>query len=137
MHYGFVCMRTILLETSKPLTYATRVVWFVASLVETLLIIRLLLKLFGANTDAPFTQLVYVLSNPLITPFSRVFSDNLIQSSIIEWTTVLALFVYWAIAFSVSKLLHLARGTSRVEAARALSKRNDSPYKSWSIEDNV
>jgi YggT family protein len=46
--------------------------WF-AGLLQTLLILRFLLRLFGANPQNEFAQMINNLSAPFIAPFSTLF----------------------------------------------------------------
>jgi len=47
-----------------------------------------------------------------------------VVGSVMEWTTLLAMFVYWLIAFGVVKLLFMGKDVSTPEAAVKLDELN-------------
>lgn len=107
--------------TTKPLYRGTQVVWYVVGLVEVLLAFRFVLKLLGANPGAGFTSFIYLLTQPLAYPFLTVFNvSRPVEGSQFEWTTLLAMFVYWLIGFGIVKLLLMSKTVSTPEAATKL-----------------
>jgi len=78
----------------------------VTSLVEGLLGLRIILKLFGASTAAPFVRWVYETTAPLITPFTGMFpSPKLPEGFVIEFSVLFALMVYVFIGYLATELL--------------------------------
>ena len=106
--------------TTKPIFRASQVVWFILAILEALLIFRFFLKLLGANPGAVFTSFIYSISLPLVSPFLAVFQVSNVQGNVFEWTTLLAMFVYWLIAAAVIKLLFMSMTVSTPEAANKL-----------------
>src|SRR3989344_3616508 len=90
--------------STKPLFKGTQIVWYLLSLLEVLLAFRFVLKLTGANPEAGFTSFIYALTWPFTAPFLAVFPRTIVQGSIFEWTTLLAMFVYWVIAVGIINL---------------------------------
>jgi hypothetical protein len=84
--------------------------------VEGLLVIRFALKLLQANPEAAFTSFIYTLSNVFVLPFVAVFKNMRVESSVFEWTTLLAMLVYWLLAVAVIKLFVISKSVSAVEA---------------------
>lgn len=107
--------------TTKPLYHGTQIVWYIVGLIEVLLIFRFLLKLFGANADAAFTNFIYTLSIPFAVPFSSVFGISKVESSLFEWTTLLAMLVYLLIGWGITKLFLMGKTLSTREAASKLN----------------
>lgn len=107
-------------STTKPLFRGTQIVWYVVSLLEVLLAFRFVLKLTGANAAAGFTSFIYGLTWPFTAPFLAVFQRTTVQSSIFEWTTLLAMFVYWLVALAIVKLFLMSKTVSTPEAAAKL-----------------
>ena len=103
-------------ETSRPLYRGAQVVWYSLYIIETLLIVRFLLKLLGANPGAAFSDFIYSLSYIFVWPFAAVFPNNYVQGSIFEWTTLLALVVYWLLATAIVKLFIMSKSVSTYEA---------------------
>jgi hypothetical protein len=106
--------------TTKPLLKGTQVVWYLLSLLEVLLAFRFVLKLTGANEVAPFTSFIYAITWPFSAPFLAVFPRTVVEGSIFEWTTLLAMLVYWMIAIAIVRLFLMSKTVSTPEAAAKL-----------------
>lgn len=107
--------------STKPLYRGTQVVWYVLGLVEVLLAFRFFLKLLGANVGAGFTAFIYNVTYAFAAPFLNVFSITQVAGNVFEWTTLLAMFVYWALAVGIIKLFLMGKTVSTPEAAAKLS----------------
>src|SRR6266511_3165445 len=90
--------------STKPLYRGTQIVWYILGILEAVLAFRFVLKLLGANPVAGFTSLVYMVSQPFAAPFLNVFKVTKVVGSVFEWTTILAMIVYWLVAFALAKL---------------------------------
>ena len=110
--------------STKPLYRGTQVVWYLLGLIEVLLAFRLVLKLLGANAGAGFTDFVYTVTAPLVAPFLSVFRVSKVEGSVFEWTTILAMFVYWVIAWGLITLFVMGRSVSTPEAAVKLNQQD-------------
>lgn len=110
--------------STRPLYRGTQIVWYLLGLIEVLLAFRLVLKLLGANAGAGFTSFIYTVTAPFAAPFATVFKVSKTQGSIFEWTTILAMFVYWVIAWGVVKLLVMSMTVSTPEAAVKLDQQD-------------
>ena len=111
-------------STTKPLYRGTQVVWYILYFVEAMLAFRFILKLMAANPQAGFSSLIYNISYPLATPFLNVFKSPTIASSKLEWTTLLAMLVYWMLAMAIIKLFFMSKTVSTPEAAAKLDTEN-------------
>lgn len=84
---------------------------------------RFVLKLLGANPTAGFSSFIYGVTYIFATPFLTVFrSSRIVDSSLFEWTTLLAMFVYWVIAVGIIKLFSMGRSVSTPEAAEKMDE---------------
>ena len=93
---------------ASPWRVLTRIVWYALDLLIALLALRLVLKLLGANTAAGFTQFIYSFTSPFASPFAGVIPPTVIPGeSVMEWSTLLAMLVYWIIAGAIVRLLAL------------------------------
>jgi hypothetical protein len=108
--------------STKPLYRGTQIVWYLLGLLELLLAFRFVLKLFGANADAGFTSFIYGVTYIFTAPFLSVFNISKVAGSIFEWTTLLAMLVYWIIAFGIVKLFLMGKTVSTPEAAVKLDE---------------
>ncbi len=111
--------------TTKPLYKGVQIVWYILGLLEALLIFRFVLKLLAANAGAGFTRFIYGATNIFASPFNNVFNQTRVEGSIFEWTTLLAMFVYWLIALSIIKLFLMSKTVSTPEAAVKLDKEEE------------
>jgi hypothetical protein len=108
--------------TTKPLFRGTQIVWYILGILEAILVFRFALKLLGANAGAGFTSFVYSISRPFAAPFLNVFPTVSVEGSVFEWTTILAMFVYWLIAWGIIKLFVMSKSVSTPEAAQKLEE---------------
>lgn len=109
--------------STKPLYRGTQIVWYVLGVLESLLVIRFALKLLGANAGAGFTSFIYNITYPFVAPFLGVFKiSRIIEGSVFEWTTLLAMLVYWLLAVGIAKLFIMSRSVSTPEAAVKLEE---------------
>lgn len=108
--------------TTKPIFRGTQVVWYLLGLIEILLAFRFILKITAANPAAGFSQFIYGVTGFLAQPFLTVFRVTRVEGSVFEWTTLLAMIVYWIIAVGIIKLFLMNRTVSTPEAAAKLDK---------------
>lgn len=111
-------------STTKPLYRGTQIVWYVVGVLEVLLAFRFVLKLLGANAGAGFSELVYGASHPFVAPFLNVFRIAVVEGKVFEWTTLLAMFVYWLIAIGIVKIFLMSKSVSTPEAAVKLDQQD-------------
>lgn len=109
---------------TKPLYRGTQLVWYVLSILEALLAFRFVLKLLGANPAAGFTKFIYTITYPFTAPFLSVFKVTQVEGSIFEWTTLLAMFVFWLLAMAIIKLFIIGKPVSTQEAAVKLEQQD-------------
>jgi len=108
-------------SSTKPLYRGTQIVWYILGILEVLLAFRLVLKLLGANSAAGFTKFIYGATHVFVAPFNNVFSISTVQGSIFEWTTLLAMGVYWLVASGIIRLFLISKTVSTGEAAAKLN----------------
>lgn len=96
-------------------TMIARVVWFIAGFIITLLALRVVLLLFGANQDSGFVSFIYALSAPFAMPFYGIFAyEPSYGVSVLEISSLVAMAIYALIAWGIAKLLTLSRPTAEV-----------------------
>lgn len=94
-------------EKKKAIFRFDQIIWYILGLIEVLLIFRIILKALGANPFAGFTSLIYILTEPLATPFTGIIGASITGNSLIEWSTVIAVIVYICVAWGIIYLLEL------------------------------
>lgn len=107
---------------AKPIYKATQIVWYALYIILILLAFRFILRLLEANPQAGFTRLIYGASRPFIEPFLNVFPLTEANGGIFEWPTLLAMIVYWLIAYALIRLLLMGQPVSTYEAKEKLDK---------------
>lgn len=110
--------------STKPLYRGTQTVWYIVGILEALLAFRFVLKLLGANAGAGFTSFIYGITQVFATPFLNVFKISRVEGSVFEWTTLLAMLVYWLIAIAIIKLFLMGKTVSTPEAAVKLDNQD-------------
>lgn len=106
--------------STKPLFKGRQIVWYILMILEIMLAFRFILKFTGANAGAGFSNFVYSITWPLVAPFLAVFPIGSISTSIFEWTTLLAMVVYWIVALVIVQLFLISKTMSTPEAAAGL-----------------
>jgi hypothetical protein len=109
-------MDEALSPAAKPLYRGTQIIWYLLGLVEVILALRFLLKILGANPLAGFSYFIYNLSQPLVQPFVNVFGTARVATASFESATLLAMIVYWLIAWGLVGLLVMSRPVTTPEA---------------------
>jgi hypothetical protein len=94
---------------SVSATYrASQLVYLVLGIVEALIAIRVVLKLFAANADSGFASLMYAVSAPLVVPFQGIFPTPATHNNVLELSSIVGMVVYalvgWAIVRAVTVL---------------------------------
>jgi uncharacterized protein YggT (Ycf19 family) len=90
-----------------------QLVYWVFGLVEGLILIRFILKAFGANPSAGFAEFIYGITAPLVAPFYGLFGNPSAQGSVLELHSIVALLVYALLAWLIGKLVWIMMGESR------------------------
>jgi len=113
-------------SSTKPIYKGTQIVWFILGIIEVLLTFRFILKLLGANPVAGFTSFINSVTYIFATPFLNVFkSSRIVEGSVFEWTTLLAMLVYWVIAVGIIRLFLMGKTVSTPEAAARLDRQEE------------
>lgn len=66
---------TSTVETNNAVWAVTRVVALLFTVLEFLLLLRFILKVFGANAQQPLVAGLYNLTEPLVRPFQGIFPE--------------------------------------------------------------
>src|SRR5438132_10612096 len=60
---------TEVVSSFSPARRAFEMIYLVFAVIDVLILIRILLKVLGANIGVPFTRFIYAATDPLLTPF--------------------------------------------------------------------
>ncbi len=82
-----------------------RVIYTISAVITSLLALRFLLSLLGANPANSFANLIYSLSRPLVAPFFGLFNYNAqLGIARFEFETLIALIVYGLLAWILVRI---------------------------------
>lgn len=96
-------MEWLIIKATNILIYLIHTIFAIA---ESILGLRIVLKLFGANTSAPFVQWTYNTSAPLLHPFEGIFpSAELDGTFVIEFSALFALIIYSIVGYFLTKIV--------------------------------
>lgn len=88
---------------------AQRIIYYIGGLIVSLLALRLLLQLLGANQGADFVGFVYGLTGIFVAPFFGIFGEPTFGQSHFETSTLVAIVVYGLLTIGIAKLISLTR----------------------------
>ncbi|MFA6189928.1 MAG: YggT family protein [Candidatus Staskawiczbacteria bacterium] len=111
--------------TTKPIYKGIQIIWYLLVLIEAFLALRFLLKALNANAFSDFVNLVYLTTQFFIAPFLNILGKTQIEGITFEWTTLIAMLVYWFVAWAMVKLLSISKTVSTPEAAEKLNKEEE------------
>jgi hypothetical protein len=75
----------------------TSLIWLLVGILEVALILRLALRLIGANPATPFVDLVYRLTDLFLWPFFGLMPEPSTGPMVLEVSTLIAMFVYFGV----------------------------------------
>lgn len=83
-----------------------RVVYLISSVIITVLIIRFVFMLLGANSQNAFADFIYTISRPFVAPFFGLFSyQSRIGISRLEYETLVAIVAYILLTWIIIRAL--------------------------------
>ncbi len=94
-----------IVSTVNPGRRAMDLIYLVFGVIDGLLLIRLVLKLLGANTTAAFTQWVYNVTDFFLAPFRNLLPAIGNNQSQLEMSVIVAILVYALVAWVMARLM--------------------------------
>jgi uncharacterized protein YggT (Ycf19 family) len=82
----------------------TRVVTLLFTVLETLLLLRFVLKLFGANANQPLVSGLYGITEPLVRPFQGIFPEPT-GTPVLDLAALLAVAFFFLVAALIVALV--------------------------------
>lgn len=86
---------------------ATQWIWLMFGVLEALIALRIGLKLIGANPESPIVALIYGLTYLFLFPYEGLVASPTFGSSILEVSSLIAMFIYGLIAWVVERSVWL------------------------------
>lgn len=89
---------------------AERIVWFIAGVLLTLLALRFIFALLGANPNNWLAAFIYNVTHPFVAPFFNLFNYNYVDGNgRFEAYTLVAMLIYGLIAWGIARLVTIRR----------------------------
>ncbi len=82
-------------------------IWYIVGIIDLLLLLGLIFKLFGARTVG-FTNFLYGITDMLAAPFRGIFPSPKIEGSYFDTAALVAIVVYILVGWIVARLIDLA-----------------------------
>lgn len=80
--------------------------YIVLGIVEAILGLRFILRLFGANSSNGFVSWIYDASQPIMEPFFNIFPNVRLEDGfVLELSTLFAMLVYGLIGYAIMALI--------------------------------
>jgi uncharacterized protein YggT (Ycf19 family) len=96
--------------TPSGTVVAARLIYWLVGIIESLMAIRVVLSMFGANQGNPFAYFIYSVTAPFVAPFQTLFNYQMKYGlSRFELETVVAMLVYALVAYGIIALLQIPR----------------------------
>lgn len=85
--------------------WITRITYFLLGVLEVLLLLRFIFRLFGANQDNGFIMFLYNLSHIFVAAFNGIFNDQTLgRNGVFEVSTLIAMLIYALLAWGIVSL---------------------------------
>jgi len=116
-------------QPSRPLVTfkLTQLVWLGLGILETLIALRVLLRLMAANPNNPFAVLLYAFTDLFLFPFAGLIRNPAVGGMVFEITSLIAMLVYalafWALERLVWLVLYRGRETEVVSESTTVDRR--------------
>ncbi len=101
-----------IVKSSTPARRAMEIIYLVFGVVDAVLLIRLVLKLLGANAHAGFAQFTYGLTDFFLAPFKGLLPTIVSGQSVLELSLIFAILIYSLIALGLVRLVAISLSRS-------------------------
>lgn len=88
------------------------IVYAIAGFIETLIGLRFILRLVGANPASGFVDWIYDWSTPFVAPFAGILGqdaavagEGVVTQSVLDWTALIALVIYGLVGGLLARAL--------------------------------
>lgn len=106
---------SVVARTAVPgVVVAQRVVYYIGGFIISLLSLRFILQLLGANQSNEFVNFIYGLSGLFVAPFYGIFGEPTLGQSQFATSTLVAIIVWALITWGIARLLTLGRPHEQV-----------------------
>jgi hypothetical protein len=107
-------------QTKKAIFRSYQIIWYFLGVIEVVLAFRVILKLLGANAFSGFASFIYAVSGPFALPFSGILGTTVSSDLVFEWSTLIAMAVYFIVAYGIVALFQLIKPTNQEEVEQTV-----------------
>jgi hypothetical protein len=86
---------------------ATQLIWLLFGILEALIVLRIGLKLIGANPDSLIVALIYGFTYLFLFPFEGLVASPTTGSIVFELSSMFAMLIYGLIAWAMERIVWL------------------------------
>lgn len=86
---------------------ATQWIWLLLGVLETLITLRIVLMLVGANPNSPIVALIYGVTYLFLFPFVGLVNSPAYGSMVFELSSIFAMVIYAMVAWAVERTVWL------------------------------
>lgn len=98
-------IETAEMMSDNPGWRASQLVYVFFAVIDGLLLIRLVLKLLGANAHAPFASWVYSFTDFFMAPFKSLLPSIGNEQSVLEVSVLIAILVYALLGWALERFV--------------------------------
>lgn len=117
-------IRDVGIERRQLISKVTRFIWLLFTVLESLIGLRVLLKLIAADPNNPFASLVYRVTEPFLLPFFGLTETLSAQGIVLEVTSIIAMLVYALLGWLIVRLIWLIFYRPSAVVVSTYEKRN-------------
>lgn len=90
-----------------------RILYAIGGFIETLIALRIILRLLGANAGNAMVNWIYIWSTPFVAPFSGIFGQDAtvisgvgtVTASVFDWAALMAFIIIGLLVGFIGSLL--------------------------------
>lgn len=106
----------------------TQLVWLGLGILETLIALRIILKLIAANPGSPIVAMIYGFTALFLAPFQGMTATPTVDGMVLEISSLFAMVIYALIGWAVERIIwvifYRPRGNSVAVTQSSTSERH-------------
>src|SRR5579859_5867245 len=88
----------------SPARRAYETIYLIFAVIVGAIVIRVVLKLLGANTAVAFTSFMYGITDPLLAPFRNILPTFVSGRTVFESSALIAILIYGLVGIALARL---------------------------------
>jgi uncharacterized protein YggT (Ycf19 family) len=109
-------------RSTTPARRLTEGIYLLFGIIDGLLLIRLVLKMLGANSHAGFASFTYGVTDFLLAPFHGLLPTIVSGQSVLELSLLIAILIYSLLALALAKLVAISFSRSVMVSHKSTSR---------------